>query len=108
MAFNADYWRETAQKAWLGEPGAPGGLSLFDGNGTRHGEFAAQIAAEQLEYKIALQDGRVDYHWRTIGRRHDYGDAVTMCYALAGWFGISSTGYTPPKVRKRVRMRYVR
>lgn len=108
LAFNADYWRETAQKAWLGEPGAPGGLSLFDGNGTRHGEFAAQIAAEQLEYKIALQDGRVDYHWRTIGRRHDYGDAVTMCYALAGWFGISSTGYTPPKVRKRVRMRYVR
>lgn len=103
LAFNADAWRETAQKAWLGETGAPGGLSLYDGEGTRHGELAAQIAAEQLEYKITTQTGRTDYKWRTIGKKHDYGDAITMCYALAGWYGISAGGYTPvcTKVARR-------
>lgn len=105
LAFNADYWRETAQKAWLGEVGSPGGLSLFDGGGVRHGEFAAQIAAERLEYKITLQNGRTDYHWRQIGRKHDYGDAVTMCYALAGQFGIGAAGgYAPPPPRKVLRV----
>ncbi len=108
LVFNADYWRETAQRAWLGEVGTPGGLSLFDGNGTRHGEFAAQIAAEQLDYKITLQDGRTEYRWKTIGRKHDYGDAITMCFALAGSFGISSGGYTPvhTKVVRRRRRGY--
>ena len=48
LAFDSDYWRETAQRAWLGEVGTTGALSLFDGEGTRHGEFAAQIAAEKL------------------------------------------------------------
>ena len=103
LAFNADTWRETAQRAWFGEVGTPGALSIYDGNGSRHGEFAAQIAAEQLEYKITLQDGRVDYRWKTIGRKHDYGDAVTMCYALAGAFGISAGGFAPiRKPRRRV------
>jgi hypothetical protein len=101
LAFNADVWRETAQKAWLGEVGTPGGLSLFDGNGTRHADFAGQIAGEILEYKVTLQDGRTDYHWRTIGRKHDFGDAVTMCYALAGQFGISAGGYKPRKKKRR-------
>lgn len=101
MAFNTDYWRETAQRAWLGDVGTPGALSLYDGGGTRHGEFAAQIAAEQLEYKITLQNGRTDYRWKTIGRKHDYGDAVTMCFALAGAFGISAGGYTPLRRKKR-------
>ena len=101
LAFNADTCRETMQKAWLGEIGAPGGLSLFDGGGTRHGEFAGQIAGEVLEYKITLQNGRTDYRWRTIGRKHDFGDAVTMCYALAGHFGISADGYNPPHRKHR-------
>ena len=101
LAFDSDYWRETAQRAWLGEVGTPGALSLFDGEGTRHGEFAAQIAAEQLEYKITLQSGRTDYRWREIGKKHDFGDAVTMCYALAGAFGISATGYAPRHRNRR-------
>lgn len=107
VVFNSDIWRETAQRAWLGTVGAPGGLSLFDGQGTRHGEFAAQIAAEQLEYKITLQSGRTEYKWRSVGRKHDFGDAVTMCFALAGQFGISAGGYTPPKVKRPTRTRYV-
>lgn len=100
LVFNADVWRETAQRAWMGKLGTPGGLSLYDGQGTRHGEFAAQIAAERLEYKITLQSGRTDYRWRTIGRKHDFGDAMTMCFALAGFSGISAGGYTPPKVKR--------
>ena len=101
LAFDADMHRETAQRAWLGDVGTPGGLSLFDGNGTRHADFAGQIAGEILEYKVTLQDGRTDYHWRTIGRKHDFGDAVTMCYALAGRFGISAGGFEPQKQKRR-------
>lgn len=94
LAFNADYWRETMQRAWLGEPGTPGSLSLYEGGG--HGEFAAQVAGEILEYKVQLSDGRTDYRWRQVGSKHDYGDSVTMTYALAGAFGISAAGYQPP------------
>lgn len=103
LAFNSDFWKETAQKAWLGEVGTPGSLSLFDGQ--RHGEFAAQVAAEVLEYKVVMSDGRTDYKWRLVGPHNDLGDAVTMCYALAGAFGISATGYIPPprKVVRKVR-----
>lgn len=98
MAFNADFWHETAQRAWLGEAGMPGSLSLFDG--ARHGELAAQVAAEYLEYKVELANGRVDYRWRSTGK-HDLGDAATMCYALAGAFGISASGYIPPAAKKK-------
>ncbi len=104
LAFDADYWKETAQRAWLGEVGMAGGLSLFDGQGTRHGEFAAQIAAERLDYKITLQDGRTEYRWKQTAKKHDFGDAVAMCYALAGFWGIGAGGYIPlarPVKRRR-------
>ena len=96
LAFHADIWRETAQRAWLGAVGTPGALSLFDGQGTRHSEFAGQIVAEQLEYKITLPNGRMEYKWKQTARKHDFGDAVTMCYALAGQFGIGAGGYVAP------------
>lgn len=101
LAFNADVWRETAQRAWIAEPGAAGGLSLFDGHGARHHDFAGQICAEQLESKTQTQDGRTIYRWREIGKKHDYGDAVTMNFALAGDFGISSGGVYEPKHQRR-------
>lgn len=98
LAWNSDYYKETAQKAWLGEVGTPGSLSLFDGQ--RHGEYAAQVAAEVLDYKVALSDGKVDYKWRMVGPHNDLGDATAMCYALAGAFGISASGYIPPPPKK--------
>lgn len=101
IAFNADMWRETAQKAWQAEPGAAGGLSLLDANGARHNDFATQVCAEQLECKAQMQDGRTVYRWREIGKKHDYGDAVTMCFALAGAFGISPGGVYVPAVGKK-------
>jgi hypothetical protein len=107
LAFNADYWRETAQRAWLGEVGTPGGISLFEG--ARHGEYAAQVAAEYLEYKVELPNGRTDYRWRQVGK-NNFGDSTTMCYALAGSFGISASGYIPPGAKAAPRspkMRYV-
>lgn len=90
-AFNADYWRETMQRAWLGEIGTPGGLSLFGGSANvSHDEFAEQVSAEKLRQKEATADGRTKYTW--IGgdtHRHDYGDAVTMCLAEAGNKGLT-------------------
>lgn len=101
LAWNSDYHKETAQKAFLGEAGTSGSLSLFDGQ--RHGEYAAQVAAEVLDFKVSLQDGRTEYKWRMVGPHNDLGDATAMCYALAGAFGISAAGYVPP-VKKRAAM----
>ena len=99
LAFNADTWRETAQKAWYGEPGSPGALTMYDG-GESHGEFAAQVASEILESKYQPPGAtRPEYKWRQIGKKWDYGDAVTMCFAAAGAFGISAGGYVKPTTR---------
>lgn len=89
--FNADFWRETMQRAWLGEIGTPGGLSLFGGlDEIRHDDFALQVTAEQLRKKELAPDGRWRYEW--VGgdtHRHDYGDAETMCLAVAGNKGLT-------------------
>ena len=105
LAFNADTWRETAQRAWLGEVGTPGSLSLYD-DGVKHGEFSAQVAGEVLEWKIQLPNGQTEYRWREVGRKHDFGDDVTMCFALAGAWGISASGYVPPVARRKVVSRF--
>lgn len=89
-AFNADYWRETMQRAWLGEVGTPGGLSLFGGEAIRHDDFAEQVSAEKLRKKEMGSDGRMRYEWQGGEKyRHDYGDAATMCLAAAGNKGLT-------------------
>jgi hypothetical protein len=89
--FNADYWRETMQRAWLGEIGTPGGLSLFGGSAdVRHDDFALQVSAEQLRKKELMPEGRYKYEWAGgETNRHDYGDAATMCLAVAGNKGLT-------------------
>ena len=101
--FNADYWRETMQRAWLGEVGTPGGLSLFGGEGVRHDDFALQVSAEQLRKKEVGSDGRWRYEW-TGGdaHRHDYGDAATMCLAVAGNKGLTQGVEFVGRSKKRV------
>ena len=89
IAFNADYWREVSQKAWLGTPNGPGSLSLFDG--ARHVEFAEQICREKLLEKLPGQYGTV-WRWATAPGWHDYGDALTMCYVAATCGGIGTSG----------------
>lgn len=92
IAFNADVYKESAQKAWGSEPGAPGGLSLFDG-GLNHFAFASQVANETLVSKVPRPgfEGRSIYKWKTK-EPHDYGDCLAMCYALAGAEGVTGDG----------------
>jgi len=88
IAFNADYWREIAQKAWTGSPGAPGSCTLPAG---AHQTFSEQICREQLQGKAEI-GGQMVWVWNTAPGPHDYGDTMTMCYMGAAWGGIGSTG----------------
>jgi hypothetical protein len=89
VLFNADYWREQAQRAWTGTLGAPGSCDLPKGN---HREFAEQICAEQLAGKVEL-NGRWVYDWKTQSNQpHDYGDCMAMGYAFAAVNGIGTGG----------------
>lgn len=102
IAWNADEYKEAAQRAWATETGAAGGLSLFDG-GANHYRFAVQIANEKLRAKTRTRskDGRdcYAYRWQTKNP-HDYGDCVAMAYALAGAEGLTGDGETAPARRK--------
>lgn len=93
LAWNADEYKEKAQKAWGTETGGAGGLSIYDGK-ANHYKFAAQIANERLKSKTKIRgkDGRdcYAYKWNTKNP-HDYGDCVAMCYALAGADNITGT-----------------
>jgi uncharacterized membrane protein YfbV (UPF0208 family) len=95
LAWNADVYKERMHRAWGTEVGAPGGLSLFDG-GANHSAFATQIANEKLVSKTKVGEDRWAYKWQTK-EPHDYGDAVAMCYALAGSENLTGDGATPRK-----------
>lgn len=110
MAWNADAYKETAQRSWATETGAPGGLSLYSPTmEAEHEEFALQIANEVLESKriVSHQLGRSEYKWKDKGP-HDFGDCVAMCYALAGAAHIAAGGALPSVKRptKRTQTRY--
>lgn len=91
IAFNADYWREVSQRAWLGTPNAPGSVSLYEG---RHAEFAEQVCREKLREKLQGQYGTV-WRWATAPGWHDYADAMTMLYVAAAWSGIGTIATIP-------------
>lgn len=95
LAWNADVYKERMHRAWGTEVGAPGGLSLFDG-GANHSSFATQIANEKLVSKTKVGEDRWAYKWQTK-EPHDYGDAMAMCYALAGSENLTGDGATPRK-----------
>ena len=91
LAWNADEYKEKMHRAWATEPGADGGLSLFDGN-ANHFRFAVQVANEKLKAKTRVKssDGkeRYAYKWQTKNP-HDFGDCLAMFYALAGSEGLT-------------------
>lgn len=105
IAFNACYWREVWQKAITATPGNIGSLQLCAGG---HSEFAAQLASETLRQKINTPAGPI-WDWVTAPGRHDYSDAVTICYAAAAWGGIGTGGRVaaPKVVRQAVRVRHL-
>ena len=105
LVFNADLFREAMQLSWATETGAPGGLSLFDG-GVSHDDFAEQVSREKLRAKRSRPDGRTEYDWKTADP-HDFGDCVTMCYAIAAASGIAAAGMGNSIPKKRKRYRYV-
>ena len=93
LAFNADMWRETAQRAFLAEPGAPGGFTLFDGGAARyHMPFAEHVVAERLVNKYETDMG---LRWEFVhrpGALWDWGDALTGCWVGAAAAGLSASG----------------
>jgi hypothetical protein len=104
LAFNACYWREVQQKAWLPTPNAPGSISLYEG---RHLEIATQISREKLMEKFRGQHGTL-WNWHTAPGKHDYCDSATMCYVGAAWHGIGTweRSRRAPR-RKRTRVKHI-
>ena len=98
VPFNADYWKEVAQRAFLGEVGAPAGASLYYGN---HTEYAMQMCGEKLVDKGEL-GGMIHWDFRRVPGRNDFLDATAQCYALAAYHGIG-TGGTVRRVRRKKR-----
>ena len=97
IIFNADYWREVAQRAWTGEPGAPGSCSLPSG---RHPDFADQLCRELLRGKDDIA-GRTVWIWETHPGPHDYGDCMTMAFAGAALAGIGTGRQAPAPLKRR-------
>ena len=88
IVWHADYWREIAQRAWLGDPGAPGACTLPAG---KHREFGAQICGDKLQGKDEV-GGEMVWNWHTVPGKHDFGDAMAQGYALAAFGGIGTGG----------------
>jgi hypothetical protein len=90
---NVDFWRETMQRAFLGEAGEPGGCTLYhERNKHAHRIFAEHLTAEVLENKY-----ETDLGWRwewthAVGTNWDWGDALTGCWVAAALQGLSSGG----------------
>lgn len=91
--FNADYWRETMQRAFLPEVGAPGGCTLYAVDRPReHAEFAAQTCAEKIFNKYETPKGW-RWEWRHVpGAQWDWGDALAGCWVAAALRGLTPGG----------------
>jgi hypothetical protein len=101
LVINACYWRETAQKAWLAETGAPGGLSLYGDKGLVHKELALQVCAEKLVDKAIGERGSKIYRWATQGGQwHDWGDSIYLAFAGAAALGLRTSGLVIPEKKK--------
>ena len=96
ILWHADYWREIAQRAWLGDPGAPGACTLPAG---RHREFGAQICGDKLQGKDEV-GGEMVWNWHTVPGKHDFGDAMAQAYAMAAFGGIGTGGEIIRKKKK--------
>lgn len=48
--FDADLYKELAQRAFMSDVGAPGSCALYQGGPSEHTEFAMQVCNEKLLY----------------------------------------------------------
>lgn len=106
LSFNADLWRETAQRSCLGEPGEPGGFTLYEPGkhiDRYHLAFAEQVVAEKLINKYDTEMGP-RWEWVQVpGSCWDWGDAMTGCFVAAAGCGLSASGIQTPPPRRAVR-----
>ena len=105
VMFNACYWREVAQRSFLGVPNEAGGCTLFNaGNPRAHIPFAEHVAAERLSEKYTTPAGQLRWEWAGIppGGHNDWGDALTGAYVAAAMEGMTTSGAPsePPRKRK--------
>jgi len=100
VAFNADYWREVMQRAWLGDAGVPGGATLYKSDPRQHVTFSEHVTAEKLRQKYQTDAG-MRWEWtHGPGAYWDYGDAMSMAYVAAAAAGLTTQGV---QVAKRPR-----
>lgn len=93
VMFNACYWREVAQRAFLGTPGEAGGCTLFNaGSPLAHRPFAEHVVAERLAEKFTSPKGEVIWKWNPPMGHNDWGDALTGAYVAAAMEGITTSG----------------
>ena len=103
--FNADYWRETAQRAFLTEPGAAGGFTLHDAKTSRyHMAFADQVVAKKMTNKYETPKGLRWEFQIAVGGQDHWGDALFGCWVAAALQGLSASG--EPVVHKSRRKTY--
>ena len=101
--FDADVYKEQAQRAFLAEVGSAGSCSLYKASKDEHSEFALQMCNEKLMSVTHKQTGQDIYSWRSK-EPHDYLDTMAMCYAVAAQQGLSSSAQiqaSTSAIRKR-------
>lgn len=101
LIWNADYWREIAQRSFACNTGAPGGSTLpvnIDNS-----EFAQQMCSKKLLAKGLVGD-RMIWNWSEPSGKDDYNDVLNMAFVAASFVANVGTGGfledTKPK-RKR-------
>lgn len=106
VLFDADHYKETAQRALMAAIGAQGSLSIYKDTPEAHSDFALQVCNERLISK-RTKAGRDTYRWKTK-EPHDYLDTLSMCYAVASSQGLSgvpiSTSNINPSSSKQMRI----
>ena len=105
LMFQADYWREVAQRAFLGTVGEPGGYTIHaTKNKKYHARFAEECSAEKLVNKYQTDRG-TRWEWtHKPGSAWDLGDAYSGSWIAAAASGLSASGIAPVKAKpKRAR-----
>ena len=89
VAFDADYWRSSMQRAFLADVGSPGSGTLHAlPAGSSHQDYAGQIAAEQLAEVYTSEKGGQAYRWtHEPGAIWDWADSLTGSLVMAATRG---------------------
>lgn len=93
VLWNADYWRETMQRAFTADTGAPGGATLPRGHNR---EYAEHLCREKLMWKGEV-NGRMCFDFQKAPGRNDFADATNMAFMLSDINGIGETGEVKQK-----------